>query len=105
MRLRMRDIGGAAVLAGALSGTEALGRLLSAAAQRPKDPTTLFLDFSEVEVATGSYLRESAIALKNILRATESSLYLVVANPNQEVAEELLLVLEARDDAILSCDL
>lgn len=52
-------------------------------------PRPLFLDFDEIEVATASYLRESVLAFRDILRARRSTAYLAIVNANDNVPSAL----------------
>ncbi|OBQ77648.1 hypothetical protein A9K71_11155 [Mesorhizobium sp. WSM3873] len=71
----------------------------------PKEPTALFLDFRNVEVATASYLRESVFALKTYMRARNSKFYPVVANVNNSVMDELSVITILTNDVIMSCQI
>jgi len=96
--------GGETILAGAEPGRRMFGYLV-ASALAPSKPEAGFLDFSGVEVATASYLRESVVAFRDYARSTLSDLYPVVANANEAVAEELAFFLRHRGDAVWACDL
>lgn len=103
MRYNFAFEGFGPVLAGASNGKVAFASLIKAMTKEPAAPTPLFLDFKDVEVATASFLRESVFSLKLYLRTVRSNLYAVAANPNEEVYDELLMVANARSDAIVSC--
>lgn len=105
MRYNLAFEGSGPVLAGANNGKVAFGSIVRSIDKEPPTPTPLFLDFKDVEVATASFLRESIFALKLYLRSVRSNIYPVVANSNEAVYEELLLVANARGDAIICCDL
>lgn len=105
MNINLRDVGGSAVLAGALNGKNALNKLLAATASEPDGPAPVFLDFHGVEVATASYLRESVLAFRDIIRGRRSQLYPVVANAGEYVRDELLELLRARGDVLMTCTL
>lgn len=105
MKIGMRDLGGAGVLAGALNGKAALNRLLAATAAEPAAPKTLFLDFAGVEVATASFLRESVLAFRDLVRGRRSTFYPVIANANEAVRDELLELVRTRGDALMACTL
>jgi hypothetical protein len=91
-----------------LSGAE-LGRRLFAkfvaAALVPAEPELVFLDFSGVNVATASFLRESVVAFRDYARSTLPNLYPVIANAQDAVIEELVFFLRSRADAFWACDL
>jgi hypothetical protein len=89
MRIDMSVVGGGTVLAGALNGKAALSRLMAETTVEPLAPEPIFLDFSEVEVATASYLRESVLAFRDHVRNRQSTFYPVIANANEAVCDEL----------------
>jgi hypothetical protein len=105
MRLKLRDLAEIPVLSGALNGRNMLGKLLESTATEPADPEPLFLDFTGIYVATSSFLRESVVALRDVIRGRHSKLYPVIANANEAVTEELLEVLRARGSVIMTCKL
>jgi hypothetical protein len=78
-------------------------RLIKQANPQPTHPEPIFLDFSNVEVATASYLRESVFAFRDFVRGKRSMLYPVIANANEEIREELLMLAASSGDAIMSC--
>jgi hypothetical protein len=65
----------------------------------------VFLEFSEIEVATASFLRESVLAFKAFSRSTRACWYPVVSNASAATIEELDVVCAARSDTILTCRL
>lgn len=105
MRVRMLEIGGTTVLAGAINGRGAFGRLLQAVGAEPGAPTLLLIDFKGVEAATASYLRESVVAFRDVIRGRDSHYYPVIANPNEAVRDELFELARARGDVFMTCDL
>lgn len=105
MRVRLEEIGKNTVLAGALNGKAALGRLMEATVTEPDEPEPVFLDFSGVDVATASFLRESVLAFRDIVRRRRSGFYPVIANANEAVRDELLELLRPRGDVFMACTL
>jgi hypothetical protein len=105
MRIRLEEIGKSTVLAGALNGKTTLGRLMEATVTEPGDPEPVFLDFSGVEVATASFLRESVLAFRDIVRRRRSAFYPVIANANEAVRDELMELLRPRGDVLMACTL
>ena len=99
----LSDSGG--VLAGVPNGRKAFGRLMELTATEPLQPTILFLDFGRVEVATGSFLRESVLAFRDAIRSQRSNFYPVVANANASIVDEFRVVLAPRRDVLLFCSL
>lgn len=105
MRLNIGQLGGARVLAGAINGRALLSELVKAANVEPKSPELLFLDFGAVDVATASYLRESVLAFRDLIRGRRSMFYPVIANANADVVDELNELVRARGDALIACKL
>jgi hypothetical protein len=106
VKFDLRVIGGDAVLAGAISGKRVLGQLLASMTLEPTEPEPVFLDFGGVEVATASFLRESALAFRNAVRGRRSNFYPVIANANAIVQDELReLVSPPRNDVLIACKL
>ena len=103
MHIDLKQIGGADVLAGVNKGQAALGRLLERVAVEPDGPQPVFLDFGGVKVATASFLRESCIALRNVIRGRDSLYYPVFANVNDSIRDELLELSRGRGEVFLTC--
>ena len=104
MRFRLRDLAGNEILAGAVAGRRILGVLLERIDGRPPEPEPVYLDFWGVEVATASFLRESILEFRDIVRRRWTNYYPVVANANDSVTEELS-VLVAQRDVLMLCTL
>ena len=92
------------VLSGAVAGRRLLSALI-ADTPSADAPTCSFLDFSGVEVATASFLRESVIAFRDYARQSLPNIYPAVANLNLVVAEELDFYVRSRGDALWGCHL
>lgn len=105
MKINLAELSGTSVLAGALNGRTALNRLLAETTTEPDSPEPLFLDFSGIEVATASFLRESVLAFRDIVRGRRSGFYPVVANANELVRDELIELLRSRGDVLMTCGL
>lgn len=105
MKINIREISDGPVLAGALSGKKTLNRLLEKTTAEPDKPEPVFLDFSSVEVATASFLRESVVTFREIVRGRRSQFYPVVANAKKEVKEELAEILQRRGHVFMACAL
>jgi hypothetical protein len=105
MRIDMAAVGGATILTGAVNGKTALSRLVAAATAEPQQPEPVFLDFFGVEVATASYLRESVLAFRDLVRGRRSTFYPVIANANDDVRDELAELMRARGDVLIVCTL
>ncbi|SMH62823.1 hypothetical protein [Azospirillum agricola] len=103
MKIDIKELGGSSVLAGALNGRAMLNRLLDATSAEAAKPIPIFLDFSGIEVATASFLRESILAFRNIVRGRRSQYYPLVANADPIVQDELLEILKPRGDVLMTC--
>jgi hypothetical protein len=104
-RIDMKEAGNGTILAGALNGRAALARLLALAAADPDAPEPVFLDFREIDVATASYLRETVLAFRDVIRGRDSRYYPVIANPNEPVRDELVELARTRGDVFMTCAL
>lgn len=103
MKINLREVAKSDVLAGAVNGTRVLSSLLSRTAEEPLEPEPFFLDFSAIEVATVSFLRESVLAFRDAIRRRRSNYYLVIANANEAVRDEFLELVRPRGDVLMSC--
>lgn len=107
IRVQIRDLLGTDVLAGSRTGRRALGLLLDRFDRQPEEPERagrVYLDFSGINVATASFLRECVLEFRDTVRKRWSHYYPIVANPNHTVTEELA-VLVAERDVLLLCTL
>jgi hypothetical protein len=104
MQLWLRDLAQTDVLAGALNGKSLLMRLLEQTMSEPVEPEPLLLDFSGIGVATASFLRESVVALGKIVRSRRSNYYVVIANPNETVRDELTELAISRGEVMMTCE-
>lgn len=106
MRLSVREIvNNNPVLAGATTGRRVLARLMELTTTEPFDPTPVFLDFSDIDVATASFLREAVLAFRNEVRRRRSNFYPVVANANDLIVEELRALVLPQGDVLMVCKL
>lgn len=94
---------GSDVLAGSSRGKQAFSELCLETVA-PTAPTIGLLDFNDIRIATGSYLREAVYAYRVHARTQWPFLYPVVANANESILEELTLVLNAKSDAMIAVD-
>ena len=97
--------GGSEVVAGSLSGKKTLASLLELGSAALGAPELFFLDFKGIEIATASFLRESVLRYREIVRHRDSNIYPVVANLTAQVEEELGELLRTRKDVLFSCRL
>lgn len=105
MRHRLIDLtDGQTVLSGATSGRKLLSTLI-AVTPSPEAPTPAFLDFTSIEIATASFLREAVFGFRDYARHSLHNVYPAVANLGPAVAEELDFFVRARGDVMWSCEL
>jgi hypothetical protein len=104
MRLSLYECAGGGVLAGAANGATVLSRLISRVT-RLANPTVVALDFSDVTVATGSFLRECVLGFRDYCRRSQPNLYPIIANLDDAVLEELQDLLKHRRQALVCCEL
>jgi hypothetical protein len=64
---------------------------------------TLPLDFSGIEAASASFLRESVLAFRDYARAYQPEVFPVVANIDETVRDEFNVLLKQRREAMLAC--
>lgn len=93
-----------ATLAGSAMGRQMLANLISET-HSVSQPTVAFLDFSGIDLATGSFLREAVLGFRDFSRNAMGALYPVVSNANGTIEEELSIYLKDRNDAIWACSL
>lgn len=105
MRIKMQGVleGHSEVLAGALNGRKALAKLLEQIGDEPEKPEELFLDFSGVQVATASFLRETVFAFRDTVRRRRSKFYPVIANAEPVVEDELKILVQSDNSALMLC--
>lgn len=95
---------GSATLAGSAMGRQMLAQLIEKT-KPVAEPTLAFLDFAEVDIATGSFLREAVMGFRDFCRNAAGMIYPVVANANATIEEELATYLRGRNDAVWACGL
>ena len=100
----MKDFAKTSTLAGAANGKRMLGKMLEAIVE-PAEPTLLIMDFAEIEIATASFLRESVLRFRDIIRAKGSTLYPVAANVNNDIIDDLRVLIDATGNAMMTCRL
>jgi hypothetical protein len=106
MRISLKKIaGGKKALGGAVEGRRDLARLLEAVGSEPPAPEPLFVDCEGIELATASYQRETIGALQRLIRGRRSNHYLVIANANATVRDDLDVIARAGGLAFLICSL
>lgn len=104
MRLPLLPYSVGGVLAGATTGQRVLLSLLDECKSAPSKPSVLIIDFSGIELATASFLRESAFALKDHMRSRASNWYPIFANVLPDIEEEFEILTQARSDALILCN-
>lgn len=104
-RVSILEVAAGPVLSGALRGQQLFVKLLAVITSEPTAPEAVFLDFSGIEAATASFLRESVLAFRDMVRGRRSNIYLVVANANETVREDLAELVKSRGGVLLICEL
>src|SRR5258708_24555947 len=104
-RVRIDDVARGPVLSGALRGQDLLAKLLPEVAVEPASSHPFFLDFTGIDAATASFLRESVLAFRDIVRGRRSTIYPVIANANESVQEDLTELVKSRGGVLLTCQL
>jgi hypothetical protein len=92
------------ILSGSAAGRKLLATLIDATPPG-NAPEKLFLDFTGIEVATASFLRESVIGFRDFTRSSRQNIYPIVTNAAPVVLEELELFVKARGDVLWCCSL
>jgi len=107
MRIKMQDVldSRSAILAGAINGRKAFAKLLEQTSDEPEKPEELFLDFSGVQIATASFLRETVFAFRDTVRGRRSNFYPVIANAESTVEDELKVLVQSDNSALMLCSL
>ena len=107
MKIKMQDVldGHSEILAGAVNGRKALANLLEHTSNEPEKPEEVFLDFSGVQVATASFLRETVFAFREQVRRRRSNFYPVIANAEPSVEDELKLLVQSDNSVLMVCSL
>lgn len=92
------------ILSGTFSGRQLLSALIAAVPSKDS-PEVIFLDFTSVDVATSSFLRESIFSFRSFTRRSIPSLYPVISNASNAVLDELDFYLKQTNDSIWYCTL
>jgi len=104
-RILISELTPGPALSGALRGQELLAKLLPEAAAEPPSPQPLFLDFNGIDSATASFLRESVLVFRDMVRSRRSTIYPVIANASELVQEDLKELVRSRGGVLLTCRL
>ena len=104
-RVLISELSPGPVLSGALRGQELLAKLLPEAAAEPPSPQPLFLDFKGIDSATASFLRESVLVFRDMVRGRRSTIYPVIANASELVQEDLQELVRSRGGVLMTCRL
>lgn len=105
MRIKIRDLTDSQeILSGTLAGKRLFGTLVASTPLFDK-PELVFLDFTGIQIATASFLREGIIAFRDYTRSSNKNAYPVLANASPQVVDEFEFFLRQRIDAFWSCKL
>lgn len=89
------------VLGGAVAGRALFAALSTLAQDRPPSPTGWLWDCQGVQVISASFVRESLVSMRALLRAQRSTLIPVIVNATVDVREDLHNAFTVANDAIL----
>ena len=105
MRVVIQELveGNPTVLSGALKGRQTFASLVKRIDWEAASPELFYLDFLGIEVATASFLRECILEFRDIVRRRWTNYYPVVANANEEIVEELLVLLAPQRNVLMLC--
>lgn len=101
--IEMWEFSNQGVLSGAIEGRNAFLSILGQCSTPPTSPRPLVLNFSRIDLATASFLRECVFGLKDHMRARRSTWYPVLANVKSGVEDELSILTQASRDALILC--
>ncbi len=93
IRINVREITGLDTLAGKVGGLRDFPKFVAALEETPSG-STVFLDWSGVEISTASYLGTTFVPLLRMAMAGELDRYFVVCGMNKTCLDEFKLVLE-----------
>lgn len=105
MHISLKNIEGEEVLAGATMGRRVLEKLIGRLVKESDEPVQILLDFEGVDVATASFLRESVVEFRDVVRRRWIHFYPVIANANDSIVEELTVLVNSRRDVFVLCNL
>ncbi len=100
IRMRLREVMGSNTLAGKSAGLRDFPKLM-AAVQRTPDGSTIVLDWSDVEIASASYLGSTLMVLLRMAISGDLNRYFILTGMNGCCFDELGLVLELQGHAVL----
>jgi hypothetical protein len=99
-RIRLRETAGSDTLAGKSAGLRDLPKLM-AAVQRTPEGSTVVLDWSDVEIATASYIGSTFMVLLRMAISGDLDRYFILTGMNGCCLDELGLVLDLQGHAVL----
>ena len=91
------------VLAGSTEGQRVLGRLISSVADLERG--VVVLNFYGIHVATGSFLREAVIGLRDFCVSRRVPTCVVLSDVGEQVLDELGFLAESLDEVFVVCSL
>lgn len=102
INLKLSDYSSGGVLAGAVPGRSALGQMIAALASE-KTVSVVMVDFSGINVATASFLREAILGFRSHIRTHRPGMSAVLTNLEPVVRDELQEVLATKKEISASC--
>lgn len=97
--IRLEKVASNTVLAGAAAGAAVQAKILAAIAARP--PSICCLDFTNIECATASFVREAVFGTRDAIRRLDLSTQIIVANASSTVIEEIILVARTLNSCVV----
>lgn len=98
--IQIEKVAGGPVLAGAAAGVAVQGDLLAAIEGGAACPV-FCLDFTGVQCATASFVREAVFGARDAVRRIGLSTQLIVTNASRTVLEEMLLVARSLNTCVV----
>lgn len=102
-KISMKELGQSNVLAGAAAGYDVQRKTLEALASARTE--LCCLDFSAVECATASFLREAVFGVRDAAKRAELNVQIVVSNASPVVQEEISLAAKSLGTSVVHATL
>jgi len=104
MIAKIEEVAGGASLCGATNGLAAMLTITQSIPESSQDQLVV-LDFSDIDIATGSFLRSLVLGLRDYCRTNRQGIGVVLANVGESVMEELVDHLQVMREAVVVCSL
>lgn len=104
MIVKLVEVTGTESVSGETNGLTAMLTVARSIPQDSKEPR-VFVDFSGIGIATGSFLRAFTIGLRDFCNEHRPGVSVILANVNDTVREELVDRLRVMREAVVTCKL